>query len=127
MAREITTTGSKKVSTLMKEFNENFPYLILIIGTIDSNGILHQCDVNKTLSEVRTKKGNGEVSFTGSKNIGTIENEFLNLFGLTIQVAYIDGSGKNFYSGSIDDKTSLTQYNNSRAAAGCKKGVWKWG
>ena len=27
MAREVTTTGSKKLKTLMKEFNDNFPYL----------------------------------------------------------------------------------------------------
>jgi len=27
MAREVTTTGSKKLKTLKKEFNDHFPYL----------------------------------------------------------------------------------------------------
>ena len=86
MAREVSTNGRKKVSTLMQEFNANYPYLILVLGTMDSNGIFHQCDISKTLSEVRTKKGSGEISFTGSKNVGTIEREFLNIFGLTVQI-----------------------------------------
>ena len=27
MAREVSTTGSKKLKTLMKQFNEHFPYI----------------------------------------------------------------------------------------------------
>jgi hypothetical protein len=127
MAREVSTNGRKKVSSLMKEFNENYPCLILILGTMDANGIFHQCDINKTLSEVRTKKGTGEISFTGSKNVGTIEKEFLNIFGLTVQISWITSEGGNTYSGSSYDKVSLTALNKSRTAEGCKKGVWKWG
>jgi len=127
MAREVSTNGRKKVSTLMQEFNANYPYLILILGTMEENGVFRSCDINKTLSQVRTKKGSGEISFTGSKNVGTIEREFLNIFGLTVQISYIGSDGKNYYSGPGQDKQSLTEFNNSRAAEGCKKGVWKWG
>jgi hypothetical protein len=127
MAREISTNGRKKVSTLMQEFNANYPYLILIVGTIEANEVFRSCDISKTLSEVRTKKGSGEISFTGSKNVGTIEGEFLNIYGLTVQISYIGSDGKNYYSAGASDKQSLTEYNNSRAAEGCKKGVWKWG
>ena len=111
----------------MQEFNANYPYLILIVGTIEANEVFRQCDISKTLSEVRTKKGSGEISFTGSKNVGTIEREFLNIYGLTVQISYIGSDGKNYYSAGASDKKSLTEYNNSRAAEGCKKGVWKWG
>jgi hypothetical protein len=127
MAREVSTNGRKKVSTLMQEFNANYPYLILIVGTMEANLVFHQCDISKSLSEVRTKKGSGEISFTGSKNVGTIEREFFNIYGLTVQISYIGSDGGNCYSPGAADKQSLTQYNNSRAAEGCKKGVWKWG
>ena len=40
MAREITTTGSKLVSTLMKEFNANFPYLRLKICPPESKALV---------------------------------------------------------------------------------------
>jgi hypothetical protein len=126
MTREVSTNGRKKVSTLMKEFNANYPYLILILGTKDSKGTFYQCDINKTLSQVRTKKGSGKISFTGSKNVGTIERDFLKIFGLTVQIGYISSEGKNFYSTGTMDKQSLTKYNNSRAAKKAKKGVWKW-
>ena len=115
MAREVSTNGRKKVATLMKEFNANFPYLLMHIGTMDAE---------KTLSDVRTKKGSGEISFTGSKNIGTIEREFLNIFGLTVQIMYYTSEGKRVYTTGSDDSKSLTQLNREKAEAGCQKDKW---
>ena len=124
MAREISTNGRKKLSTLMQEFNNNFPYLILVIGKLDENGGFIQCDINNSLSEVRTKKGSGEISFTGSKNVGTIEREFSNIFGLTIQISSIGSDNQIYYSESSSDKISLTQFNQIKENEGCKKGLW---
>ena len=82
MAREVTTTGSKKLKTLMKEFNDNFPYLrIKIISSemakkAERGETISGLDIEKTLSEVREKTGSGKISFTGRKNVKTIENEF---------------------------------------------------
>ena len=45
MAREITTTGSKLVSTLMKEFNKNFPYLRLGIFPPEEKKLLQRVGV----------------------------------------------------------------------------------
>ena len=42
MAKEITTTGSKKLKTLMLEFNEYYPYLRL--------GIFHLSEKQKVLN-----------------------------------------------------------------------------
>lgn len=131
MAREITTTGSKKVSTLMKEFNENFPYLRLKICPPESKELvakretIYGVDINKTLSEVRSKKGSGEISFTGSKNVGTIEREFENTFGLYVQICYTTKEGARHYTSGSDDKKSLIVLNREKAEAGCQKDKWK--
>jgi len=131
MAREITTTGSKKVATLMKEFNTNYPYLRLFIAPFTEKAKaakgerLSGVDVNKTLSEVRTKKGAGVISFTGSKLVGTIEKEFENIFGLYVQICYITKDGGFYYTMATDDKKSLAALNREKEAAGCKKGEWK--
>ena len=50
MAREITTTGSKKISTFLKEFNDHFPYLTLEITPYSED------NYDKTFSELRSKK-----------------------------------------------------------------------
>lgn len=127
MAREVSTNGRKKVSTLQKEFNANFPYLWLYICPSSekgkykdggTGGNISSVDVNKTLSEVRTKKGSGEISFTGSKNIGTIEREFESIFGLFVQIVYKNANGDRFYTKGFE-KVSLTELNRKKAAEGC--------
>jgi hypothetical protein len=131
MSREITTTGSKLVSTLMKEFNENFPYLQLMICPPESKALvakgetIYSVDKTKRLSEVRTKKGAGEISFTGSKNVGTIEREFENIFGLYVQICYTTKEGKGYYTTGASDKKSLTELNREMAAEGCIKDQWE--
>jgi len=130
MAREITTTGSKLVSTIMKEFNANFPYLRLKICPPESKELvakgetIYGVDKTKKLTEVRTKKGVGEISFTGSKNVGTIEREFENIFGLYVQICYTTKEGKREYTTGGDDKKSLTELNRDKAAEGCQKDIW---
>ena len=130
MAREITTTGSKLVSTLMKQFNANFPYLRLKICPPKSKALvakgetIYGVDKTKKLSEVRTKKGSGEISFTGSKNVGRIEREFENIFGLYVQICYTTKEGERHYTTGSDDKKSLTELNREKAAEGCKKDQW---
>ncbi len=130
MARAITTTGSKKVSTLMKEFNQNYPFLRLKICGPESKDLVAQgktiygVDTSKTLSEVRTKKGTGEISFTGSKNVGTIEQEFEKIFGLYVQICYTTKEGKRHYTSAAEDKKSLSALNKEKEALGCQKNKW---
>ena len=131
MAREITTTGSKKVATLQKEFNAHFPYLRLKICPLEARELVKKgesisgVDNSKTLSEVRTKKGTGQVSLTGSKSIKRLEKEFDEIFGLFVQICYTEGDGKRYYTSAADgDGKSLTALNREKEAKGCLKGVW---
>ena len=131
MAREITTTGSKLVSTLMKEFNQNFPYLSLFISGPESKkivaagGSIHSVDISKKLSEVRTKVGKGEISFTGSRKVSNIEREFEEIFGLYVQICYTSKEGKGYYTSGKDNAKSLSELNREKEAQGCKKDEWK--
>ncbi len=119
MAREITTTGSKKVSTFLQEFNDHFPYLTLeIIPYSDDN-------FNKTFSELRLKKGNGDISFTGSKNIATIENEFRDVLGINIEVGFTKPDGVRLYSNSELNAKSLSELNKYAQNKGYIPGQWK--
>ncbi len=130
MAREITTTGSKKVKTLMKEFNKNFPYLRLRIysyETPEERGSAltkYRVDIEKKLSQVRTKKGTGKMSFTGSKNISTIEKDFDKIFGLVVEICYSPTEDQNFYTHGSQNKKSLTAFNKECENAGYVKGKW---
>jgi hypothetical protein len=131
MAREVSTNGRKKLATLKKEFNENFPYLRLNIHSSEMaekakrGETIYQLDIEQTLSQVREKKGSGEISFTGSKNVKTIEQEFERIFGLYVQICYTSKEGNRYYTSGSEDSKSLTALNREKEAAGCKKDEWK--
>ena len=118
MAREITTTGSKKFSTFLQEFNNQFPYLTIEITPFSEE------NYNKSFSEIRSKKGNGEISFTGSKNVSTIENEFKNVLGISIEVCFTSADGVRIYSNFELNKKSLTELNNYAKDKGYLSGKW---
>ena len=130
MAREVTTTGSKKIKTLKKQFNENFPYLKINIlsSTMAAKAgrgeTIYALDIEKTLSEVREKTGSGKISFTGRKNVKTIEKEFDEIFGLYVQIGYTSPEGKWYYTNGSSDTKTLTVLNREKEASGCKKDVW---
>jgi len=131
MAREVTTTGSKKLKTLMKQFNEHFPYLRLNIHSSSmaekakKGEDIYRLDMEKTLSEVREKKGAGKISLTGRKKVKTVEKEFDEIFGLYVQICYTAADGERYYTTRSADDQTLTALNRQREAAGCKKGEWK--
>jgi hypothetical protein len=131
MAKEITTTGSKKVGTLMKEFNKNYPFLRLKIcdfsqkAKVDKGETITGVDIDKTLSEVRTKKGVGQITLTGNKFVGTIEKEFESIFGLYVQICYTNKDNTRIYTTGNEDKKSLSTLNKEKETLGCKKDEWK--
>ena len=97
MATTISTNGRKKLKTLQDEFNDKFPYLKIEFfskPTIDDkgestfSGSVYKIDNSKTLSEVRTKTGDGKISINGRKKVDTLEREFQDVFGLYIQVCF---------------------------------------
>ena len=131
MAREVTTTGSKKLKTLKKEFNNHFPYLSIHFHTshvaeiAKKGGSLPSLDDGKTLSEVREKTGSGKISLTGRKKVKTVEEEFDEIFGLFVQVTWRTADGGYYYSNGRTDDLTLTALNREKEAEGCLKGRWE--
>ena len=131
MAREVTTTGSKKLKTLYKQFNEHFPYLHLNLHASEmadkakAGKTIYGLNIDKTLSDVREKTGSGKISFSGRKNVCTIEKEFDEIFGLYAQICYTTSEGKGHYTSGSNDKKSLSQLNRENEVAGCMKDIWK--
>ena len=131
MSTEITTTGSKKIKTLKKQFNEKFPFLRLGLFPSSSkadvaNGkTISNLDADKTLSAVREKVGDGDISIHGRKLVKNLEAEFEEVFGLYAQVCWTDGDGKRFYTAGSDQDKSLTALNREKEAEGAEKGAWK--
>ena len=82
MGTEITTTGSKKIKTLKKQFNEKFPYLVLNLYAssmkpkYEKGEKISSLSPDKRLSEVREKLGDGSISIHGRKKVKNLEAEF---------------------------------------------------
>ncbi len=130
-AVEISVTGNKKIGTLMKDFNKQFPYIRLGIfysyarQEVAKGGTIYNIDADKTLASVRRADSGGDISISGNKKIKTLEQEFDKVFGLYVQVCYTTKDGHRYYtSGSLDDMT-LSAFNKKCEADGCKKGEWK--
>lgn len=130
-ATGLSVTGNKKIGTLMKEFNKQFPYLRLKIcysymrDAVKKGESITGIDVDKTLASVRRANSGGDISISGNKKIKSLEKEFDTVFGLYAQVCYTEKDGHRYYtSGSADEKT-LASFNAECEKNGCKKGIWK--
>lgn len=127
----ISVNGNKKIATLQKEFNEQFPYIRLGIfysyarDEVKKGGTITGIPGDKTLASVRRGNGSGKISIAGNKKISSLEKEFDTEFGLYAQVCYTTKDGSRYYtSGSADAKT-LSAFNEECKKSGCKKGIWK--
>ena len=131
MAEGISVTGNKKVETLVKEFNKQYPYIRLGIfpmeakQTVANGGTIYNVDYNKTIASVRTKVAPGDITITGNKQVKTLEREFEQIFGLYAQVCYTTKEGKRYYTSGSKDSMTLNAFNKECEANGCKKDEWK--
>ncbi len=127
----ISVSGNKKIGTLRKEFNEQFPYLRLGIyysymrETVAKGGTITNIDNDKTLASVRRGDSGGTISISGNKKIKSLEQEFDTAFGLYAQVCYTTKEGKRYYTSGKDDEKTLASFNAECEKNGCKKGEWK--
>ena len=127
----ISVSGNKKIGTLRKEFNEQFPYLRLGIyysymrETVAKGGTITNIDNDKTLASVRRGDSGGTISISGNKKIKSLEQEFDTAFGLYAQVCYTTKEGKRYYTSGKDDEKTLASFNVECEKNGCKKGEWK--
>ena len=127
----ISVSGNKKIGTLRKEFNQQFPYLRLGIyysymrETVAKGGTITNIDNDKTLASVRRGDTSGTISISGNKKIKSLEKEFDTEFGLYAQVCYTTKEGKRYYTSGSDDEKTLSSFNAECEKRGCKKGEWK--
>ncbi|MBO4737972.1 MAG: hypothetical protein J5606_00245 [Bacteroidales bacterium] len=130
-AVELSVTGNKKIGTLMKEFNKQFPYLRLKIcysyarQAVAKGESISGIDVDKTLASVRRADSGGDISISGNKKIKTLEKEFDTVFGLYVQVCYTAKDGHRYYTSGSTDEMTLSAFNKKCEADGCKKDEWK--
>ena len=122
MANEISVTGNKKLKTLYKEFNKNFPYIWLRVHPLSEKvkSTQRPHDPEKRISEVRTKTSPGDISIHGRTHAGNLEENFEKIFGLYSQVCYNTGSGY-YYTTGAKDKMSLSQLSKHGEKEGWKK------
>ena len=126
-AVEISVTGNKKIDTLRKEFNKQFPYLRLSLyySYMRNESTKTPLLGDKTLASVRRADSGGDISIAGNKKIKTLEKEFDTVFGLYAQVCYTTGEGKRYYTSGSDDDKTLAAFNAECEKDGCKKGEYK--
>ena len=126
-AVEISVTGNKKIDTLRKEFNKQFPYLRLSLyySYMCNESTKTPLSGDKTLASVRRADSGGDISIAGNKKIKTLEKEFDTVFGLYAQVCYTTGEGKRYYTSGSDDDKTLAAFNEECEKDGCKKGEYK--
>ena len=123
----VSVTGNKKIATLQKEFNEQFPYLRLSIyySYMRNEKTKTPLSGDKTLASVRRGNGTGKISINGNKKISSLEKEFDTEFGLYAQVCYTEKDGSRYYTSGSDDAKTLSAFNAECQKNKCKKGVWK--
>ncbi len=118
----VSVTGNKKIATLQKEFNEQFPYIKIIFfnGNTPVSGSL-------TLAQARTKScsGSGDISINGNKKVLSLEKELASNYGLTVKICWTSKNDYNFKSGCATENFTLSKLNDFCKKTGDKKGVWK--
>lgn len=126
-AVELSVSGNKKIDTLRKEFNKQFPYLRLGLyySYMRNESTKTPLDGDKTLASVRRGDSSGDISISGNKKIKSLEQEFDKVFGLYCQVCYTTSDGHRYYTSGSQDEKTLASFNAECEKNGCKKGAWK--
>ncbi|HAW96651.1 MAG: hypothetical protein CMJ33_07635 [Phycisphaerae bacterium] len=126
MAAEVKVTGQKKISTLQAEFTECYPYLGLMFFTEEefekskAGEKIRPLNPDQTIASVRTRTTGEDISMHGRTHVGTIENAFLEGYGLYVQICKSEG-GKRKYTGGGYDSMSLTEISRKGEADGWDK------
>lgn len=127
---DIKITGKKQIKTINKEFQDKFPFLMLVLMKPEewekartNGGTRKALPGNISLAEARTvtPKTTSEISIHGRTKVKNLEDNFVKQYGLHIQIGYGNTEGKLFYTGDECDDTSLTQLNKAMEEKGMKK------
>jgi len=128
MARELSMNGNTKLKTIMQEFNDRFPFLILGFcpSTERETNPKKFLDFEKTIAEVREKKSSDPAIIRGGQKVKNLEKMIDDIFGLYCQVGYIGADGKNYYTAGSQDEMSLRELNALGEEKGWEKNAWHW-
>ena len=82
----LSVSGSKKIDTLRKEFNKQFPYLRLGLYYSYMRNESSKTPLNGdlTIASVRRGDTSGDIPISGNKKIKSLEKEFDTVFGLPV-------------------------------------------
>lgn len=127
---DLVISGKKSLATINKEFQAQFPYLMLKFFTkaewdkaqAGVNGVT-PLDISQRLASVRVnppKTDEKELSIHGRTLVKNLENNFLKQYGICVQVCFKKGEHGYYTSGS-QDEMSLTQLNAKLESEGYKK------
>ena len=127
IAAGLSVSGNKKIDTLRKEFNKQFPYLRLGLyySYMRNESSKTPLKGDLTIASVRRGDTSGDISISGNKKIKSLEKEFDTVFGLYCQVCYTEKDGSRYYTSGSNDEKTLAAFNAECEKNGCKKGEWK--
>ncbi|CAN5397708.1 hypothetical protein BH11BAC1_BH11BAC1_06970 [soil metagenome] len=111
---KITISDRRKISAIQNDFSETFPYLRLEFfakphepgGASPKKLIKHP---SKTLGECRTVHKSGTITITPNMTVTDLEQNFRNVYGLSIQV--FRKSGKVWLETTVTDGWTLEEQN----------------
>ncbi len=90
-SKTLEVSDDKRLKELQEEFNRQFPFLHLAFyaksheeGQASSDKDL--LDANLLVKDVRSLHKNGHITIDGNMKVGTFEQLFYQLFGLSVQV-----------------------------------------
>lgn len=127
---EVTISANKKLKTINDEFQENFPYLMLAffpkqewLKARRENGNIKPLDMNTYIRDIRTTKPEDgqELSMHGNTQVKNLENNVLDMFGIYMQVCYVDTDGTPCYTSGEMDDMALSALNKHLEGAGCQE------
>ncbi len=108
----------KKLKDIQKEFNEKFPFLKIEFYAHkhkwkEGSPVQETLDKEQTIGTVRTKHTEGDMSISGSQEVGTFEQNFYTQYGLSVQV--FRKSGSLWLQTSTTDHWTLDKQNEKGA------------
>src|SRR3569832_2278256 len=116
---KITITDRRKIFAIQKEFTTLFPYLKLEFfaksnkpGRGSSTKLVKE--PSKTLGECRTIHNNGTLTITPNMSVRNLEQNFHDIYGLTVQV--LRKSGRAWLETTVTEEWSLKEQNEEGAA-----------
>src|SRR5215212_8694065 len=110
----ININDTKKLKNIKEEFNLLFPYLNIEFFSKpysrgEGSSKVQAANENNTIAECRNKHNSGLLEITPDMTVSDLENTFMNLYGLFVQV--FRKSGSVWLETTVTDNWSLEEQN----------------